>query len=252
MDLGGLELDVEASVDVAEPSAKRARGLRVDGEHESGPATAKEAFQWPAHFLEAMYLFGLFGIGVDLKERFIQALMRGLWLATDYSGMGCFEEAVRQVVNGCNVISESTPTYSQYVRFLRAGDSSEPCRAALLGNLAWTKAECVFGNILQRCPAHILKKATHLGIRCKASALRAIEQGMDRKQALSRYGFKYMEKCMKFMMPVEVTDAESFCSHCFKHDRQCRFFKDIELSFAGLRGMVAGKTKQTQKENQVV
>ena len=33
MDLGRLEFDVEASVDVAEPSAKRARGLRVDAAH---------------------------------------------------------------------------------------------------------------------------------------------------------------------------------------------------------------------------
>ena len=63
-----------------------------------GLASPKMCILGPAFGLQALATRGIRAFGINLAERLMSAVKRGVYLNTDYSGMGGPEEALRQVV----------------------------------------------------------------------------------------------------------------------------------------------------------
>ena len=98
--LGDLELDCTespATPALDPPPSKRRKGLVAADGNDDGPKSVADSFNWALHFIGSMYLLGLLSIGIDLGERLLNTLRAGLEMVTDYSGMGCPEEALRLI-----------------------------------------------------------------------------------------------------------------------------------------------------------
>ena len=211
----------------------------ADG-NDDGPKSVADSFNWALHFIGSMYLLGLLSIGIDLSERLLNRLRTGLQMVTDYSGMGCPEEALRLI---CKAFEEDV---TAGVSFLRAGDVNPICRAVLAAHQGFTAPFCIFGDILQRCPPAILKKVQRISEKMKARARNAMARGMDHKSAMSKYALMFMNKGMEAMMESIGDFNPADCvAHCFKHAQQCRMFPDNGDGQNGsrLRGCVAGKAQ---------
>ena len=106
-------------------------------------------FLWAAFGWQALETRGLETFGINLAERLMAALKRGVYLNTDYSGMGGPEEALRQVV------VQSPSQHGDLSEALvpgRAGDLMPHCRQVCCGHRGKLAPVRVFGNILDRCP----------------------------------------------------------------------------------------------------
>ena len=243
-DVGPLTLDVEESLpagDPAEPPRKRIRGIQPDYSSElgvtRGPFTMADTFLWAQQFLQTMGLLSVFCIGVDLEARLRATLGAGLQLITDYSGMGCPEEALRLIL----IAVGGGLLESGKVRVLRAGDLNAICRGVLLAHLGPLSPHCVFGDILSRAPKTMLTRLQSLAKACQKRADAAIVGGMGMKMAIDKYAMVFFKKASaRIIKSVDAVDPSELKSLCHRHLRRCCSLADWCVEFSGLRGCVAG------------
>ena len=143
------------------PAARRGvSGTCVEGPNSGphqlpGPSTPTECLLWPMYQLESLSVEGSSLCGVDFGAKARQRMYAGVLLSTDYSGIGCAEQACEQLHRAswivgrsqCEPVPECCMSASQ-----RAGDLTKHCRQVLKGHSGIFQPGCVHGNILDRCP----------------------------------------------------------------------------------------------------
>ena len=114
-----------------------------------GPARVAECQAWASHYWKALEVRGGNLLNTNLAHKLESALSAGVWISTEYSGVGGPEYALHQIVMARQQGSRP-PDFD--IGVLRAGDIKAECRSLLLQGVSEEmKPGCVFGNILDRC-----------------------------------------------------------------------------------------------------
>ena len=123
----------------------------------------------------------LFGVDFAQDLRSVLATM-SVRLSTDYSGVGTAEIALRNV---CLAASASGLVFD--ARCFHACDVLRDCRFMLLHHRdGVSSAPCVFGGLVQRCPAHLRSKYDSLLLKARSHAATVIASGIKNAKALTR------------------------------------------------------------------
>ena len=130
-------------------------------------------------------------------------LAGGLHVHTDYSGMGCPEEALHQILAVASSVALAIPGgLVEGIRFLRAGDISEVCRRVVLQRSGPCAPRCVFGDLTSRCPPQLFRRAMRLAAVYKGKAVQAMQAGRARQEAIRTHGLKFLAKACLCMLGI--------------------------------------------------
>lgn len=175
----------------------------------AGPMALGELFWWPCR------LWGSFSLGD--KSRFLNNA-RKLSVRTQYSGMGCVEQAWHAMALSLSFVGvhASTPV------FLEQCDISPLCRQVLLSLPEPCKARHDYGDLLQRVPWNIRQELldSHWPSRPKRK-----RQGMQYSAALSLYN-RLMQDALDSARDILRKGRWQWldvCNklQCFRHRKLC-------------------------------
>ena len=146
-----------------------------------GPRTALESMMWPMQIWQSLEVQGLKFSETDFGVKARQSLFKGLVLTTDYSGIGCPEEAFDKVLLAAKIVAEEKgeegPVSNSQFRCLRAGDKEGHCRDILLNHGGCFQPECVHGDILDRCAG----KSKQRMLEIQKQGLKAVQEEVNRR-----------------------------------------------------------------------
>eukprot|EP00434_Breviolum_minutum_P045092 symbB.v1.2.040355.t1/scaffold7167.1/size12942/2 len=149
-----------------------------------GPKTALESMMWPMQIWQSLEVQGLKFFGIDFGVKARQSLFKGLLLTTDYSGIGCPEEAFDKVLLAAKIVAEEKgeegPVPNAQFRCLRAGDKEGHCRDILLNHGGRFQPECVHGDTLDRCAS----KSKQRMLEIQKEGPKAVQEGVAASQVL--------------------------------------------------------------------
>jgi len=211
-----------------------------------GPASLNDIiFGWPMYGVTALLDHGA-AWGAALKP-LMQASCARVMLTTSYSGMGCAEMAA-------SMISEALAGQGIETRFVpwSATDVDRTCREMLMEHEPGSRPEHVFGNILERIPADLLKSLEQKRMRMLAvlegRMTEATAKGTS-KDVLVRYRREQVQRLgAKFVAGVTTAlqDLDASCYQscwCYRHSQMCCPVADAtQQGPRGLRLEVAGTT----------
>ena len=213
-----------------------------------GPANAVQSSLWAFQEWESMRVQGQKFFGVDFSKSARLALASGLLLTTDYSGIGCPEEALSQLVAVAAEESaqagEDFPGPSCF-QCLRAGDVSPHCRHVLQSSAGCFRPTCLHGNILERCPqGYLAQMKLSQGEASRMLNKRQQEQSCrssaSKRAAALDAGRAAVVEMSVYMHDVSGIAPDSVSAYCYIHKRPCPV---IPLpNVPGLRMHVAGVT----------
>ena len=119
-----LEVDIEPPIVL--PSSKRRHmdfAVRSDVTP-PGPSSARESVHWAAVDVAALHTRGLHYFDIDYNSRLLLAMVKGICLRSDYSGMGSADEALRKVALATE---RHHGVELQHITVQRAGDLLAQC-----------------------------------------------------------------------------------------------------------------------------
>ena len=209
-----------------------------------GATCAVESMSWPLHDLVSLEKQGEKYFGSNLAAAACQRILEGVVLTTDYSGIGCPEEAFHHVVSACKAfagsLGETVPEDATF-RCLRGGDVAMHCRQVLLKHAGTFRPMCVHCDIMERCPKKLLRRMTNFHKRAVATAEKQVMAGKHKEGAVRQeLGRSTVRKISKFMLDVQETEKTSVLGMCAVHNKKCPVIVDTPVDFAGLRVHVAG------------
>ena len=128
-----------ASIDDAYAHAHRNSPCRRDLVLEDrlpGPLDPEESMLWAVADLRGLTIQGLKWFQCDFGRAARRRINQGIALTTDYSGIGCPEEALRQLFSSSEFLAlrlgeDWDPAGEAKCYCLRAGDMSKHCRTIL-------------------------------------------------------------------------------------------------------------------------
>ncbi|CAE7825398.1 SHE10 [Symbiodinium sp. CCMP2456] len=210
----------------------------------AGATTAAESMSWPLEDLFSLEKQGAKYFGSNLAAAACERILEGVLLTTDYSGIGCPEEALHHVVTACKAFAAGlgkTVPEDAIFRCLRAGDVTMHCRQVLLKHAGTFRPMCVHGDIMERCPKKLLNRLAGYHKRAVSTAQTKVVAGKNKEGAIRQeVGRSTVRKISNFMLDVEKTSKASVLGMCAAHNRMCPVIPDIPVDFAGIRVHVAG------------
>ena len=180
------ELNLESDLRIGDQES-RTSGTDVGADDDTASVirvcTLSEAIAWAPRLwkrLKAQIAIP----SVDLVQNALQRLKEGLWLTTDFSGMGGAEMSLEELLRTRprEVDAEVDVTVA------RACDSAAPCQETLTTHLGACRPECVFVDMLARVSTTLLDKVTALQDQMRANAEKAKLTGMSEAEANEKYG----------------------------------------------------------------
>ncbi|CAE7219964.1 unnamed protein product [Symbiodinium sp. CCMP2592] len=196
-------------------SAKGATYFELE-ERLTGPRNPIESMLWPFQELESLRDQGQKFFSVDLAALASDRMLQGIVMTTDYSGMGCPEEALQQLLQAVLICTD------------RNQDPEVPDR-------------CVHGNIMDRCTKKLQDRMEQARTTCLAVVLKQIENGKGKKSAsVVEAGRATVRKIAKFMLCKTALRSVTRHAHCYIHDKMCPVIPDAGTGGKGLRVHVAG------------
>ena len=203
-----------------------------------GPASAAEALAWCIAAWRMLRANGeLIGCS-GMADNLWAALLGGIVICTEYSGMGGPEDALHQITRTGEQLYKHS---SGVIACLRAGDLLPHCRFTLCHHVGRLAPRCVFGDIMLRCSAEDRMRLSRLAMACKHKLWSCLAAGMKRQQAIARWGKHFFEKASIFMFAPERLQAlRRMTCTCHKHGRKCFVLPSKPIGFEGLKGIIAG------------
>ena len=168
-----------------------------------GPGCQSESLRWPHALFESLEKQGRSFFGHSETAR--SCISQGLLLTTDYSGIGCPEESLKQLVEVSKTVAwnerQGRETGEIWGCQQRAGDLLPYCRRVLLDHTRMFQPQCVRGNMLDRCPRRLLERLERLRVRAAMSLHTRKEMGLrvDASYTL-RLGRETVRKAADFML----------------------------------------------------
>ena len=234
----GIEGSVMHDIDADARPTKKARWERP---RQLGPATATDAVHWSRSCLKQ-----LFSVPVDSGtnvsstswtwgDRLQELWSKGLCLRTDYSGLGGGEEAVKHI--DAALAEASAPGVAGlegHIVCQHASDSSKQCRSVLAAHTGPTKPQCLFGDIMERCPEALkaaLQKLHHKHLTVAAGKPDKNEHGRARpRQVMKEEAEKFFQAAVTLVKrDVEKNHhakqkekkKKELTAYCYIHKCQC-------------------------------
>ena len=210
-----------------------------------GPGCQSESLRWPHALFESLEKQGRSFFGHDFSETARSCISQGLLLTTDYSGIGCPEESLKQLVEVSKTVAWNERQEQETGEIWgcqRAGDLLPYCRRVLLDHTHMFQPQCVHGNMLDRCPRRLLERLERLRVRAAMSLHTRKEMGLrvDASYTL-RLGRETVRKAADFMFQgLSARQGLTLVAHCFRHGQSCRVIPPAPEGFAGLRLHIAG------------
>ena len=218
------------------------RFLQLEGRL-PGASSCAESMLWPLRDMESLEIQGHRYFGRDFAADACVQLAQGVLLTTDYSGMGCPEEALTQVLRACKArfrkMGQRWPDEAVF-QCQRAGDVTEHCRTVLANRSGIFRPMCVHGNIMDRCPKKLWTRMEKL----RTSALEAVKarvaQGKSKRSlAVAEVGRATVRKIAGFMLGGSSPQPPQL-SACAVHQRKCSVRPGTPPGFEGYRLHIAG------------
>ncbi|CAE7288801.1 unnamed protein product [Symbiodinium sp. KB8] len=139
-----------------------------------------------AEELESLRDQGQKFFSVDFAALASDRMLQGIVLTTDYSGMGCPEEALQQLLKAVLVctdrqgpeVPDTSACYS-----LRAGDMNKHCRCILMKHVGTFRPLCVHGDIMDRCGKKLRERMEHTRTTALGVVQKQIDDGKSKNSA---------------------------------------------------------------------
>lgn len=77
---------------------------------------------------------------------------------------------------------------------LRAGDIEDHCRKLLLVGPGIMRPQCIFGDILQRCPDRVSRKLDAVASQCRDAVAALVSAGVPEYAAAKRVGMSFLDE----------------------------------------------------------
>ena len=213
------ELDVDGKCHEANPVArqmpsgwdKNLSGLGLHGckrmakSGKVGPSTLEGTFEWPEQYAIALE--------ADLLKQLDTNLADGVDIITDYSGMGCFEQALGLVVDQRRRAGIVFPDINNY----RACDVAPVPQRVLLAVDGSMAPKHVFSNILDRIPTQTLRQLKDLEEGLQQELRHRIASGEELQAVREAVGKTLVDKVWDILERAN-SNEEAFC---LKHGRRC-------------------------------
>lgn len=189
-----------------------------------GPCTAVECVQWPPFALNSLSEQGKKFFGEDFTKVARDRLYQGLSLTTDYSGIGCPEEALDHLLTAFYakdaMHGEPVPQMPHF-KNLRAGDLDQHCQEVLRMRSGPFSPECVFGDLMDRCPTPCrvrLEQALESACRNRD---RKVSNGLTKTEAFHLVGKRFIMQAWQVTQAYGAKEAAALKSYCHVHGGQC-------------------------------
>ena len=161
-----------------------------------------------------------------LATGLLESLKRGVRLSTDYSGMGCPEMSMENIISAAANHFGHHESLNFNVVCHRAADIEDHARKVLLSRSGPTTPMHVFGDICERIPAAALTDMNALQRqaekRLQAIRRRGCEEGVrEDPKIIKALGAKLRKDCEEVMKCVEIDQDR--VAKCYKHPgKACR------------------------------
>ena len=241
-----------ASIDDAYAHAHRNSPCRRDLVLEDrlpGPLDPEESMLWAVADLRGLTIQGLKWFQCDFGRAARRRINQGIALTTDYSGIGCPEEALRQFFSSSEFLAlrlgeDWDPAGEAKCYCLRAGDMSKHCRTILANPYSRFSPQCLHGDIMERCPKKLKERMEKMRQRALDLVQKAQERGKPKEsEALLEVGRNLVRKIAKFMLQGTAASHETALlnAHCYKCKKNCSVIqRPFEEDDGVLRLHVAG------------
>lgn len=165
-------------------------------------------------------------MGIDFGLALATTFTNGVNLRTDYSGVGTPEVALAHIQTAMERLGLNT---GRGLRCSAASDIEASCRRILKAHVGRSRPACVFGDILERLPAHVLSDVKRLLDVHKRAAEEAIEEcgAARRRDVIHRFGRSFAKAAFDSfaqeatMNPFDAAQSRAWCFAC---KRKCPVF----------------------------
>eukprot|EP00439_Symbiodinium_sp_Y106_P043674 s5556_g5.t1 len=192
-----------------------------------GPATPEESHRFCARFFSRLAAVEIGGGHPGLQQCLLESLQHGLTLATDYSGLGTAEEALRQIVDTCaaHVAHEMEDPLSEAAFTAHhATDVDKHSRCVLMHHAPPWRPKCLFHDMLERTPEFARKLL-------ESERLRIVDEiglGETRRKRkapgtltpiIVERGREFIQKAVTLLLKNMPKDGPK--APCARHARNC-------------------------------
>ena len=213
----------------AAPKKKKARSAATlhtaDEGSPAGPDDVVGLFAWASQFWPALRERGEVLFGVDLAAKLLENLLSGVCFATEYSGIGCPEHALAQILEAaCELYPEHADALREAIKAIRAGDMNKHCRSVLLGVEGDCRPECVYGDLTERCPPELYARGVALAEKFRKQARAACGVNTTRnkrKTVMREFGEQFLQDGARLFLG-DQQEAGLRDAHCYRHGKRCR------------------------------
>ena len=218
--------------------SRRQQGTSSWSDGRLGPQSRADIFNWPQAAVLVLQANGKLLTQMDLQKELIDKCSEGLCLITEYSGLGGPEESLSQLMECVSSLAGKT---FDNVSCLKAGDIQEHCRKVLCSHSGPLAPKCVFGDLLDRCPAAKRRKLSAMSAAAQNRVSGAVARGQPKNKVIETIGRKLFSRAARFMLgDTSDPDVQNARAWCDQHEQYCVAVPPRTASFAGSRGMIGG------------
>lgn len=188
-----------------------------------GPASLQECFQWPQRMWQTF--------SSEEKQAFANTVARGINLHTQYSGMGCVEQAFLLMEHA---LAADVPQVTN-VSIEEQCDVSPLCRKVLLAFPASHRAKHLNGDILSRLPDSVRKRL--LALQWPVRPAKVVHDshtkaGEQYAVDLKLWEARVAEVVLEARLILDAFDTmcfhENYTAKCFRHDAMCPVWTRVD------------------------
>lgn len=213
----------------------------------NGPSTALESVVWAPRAWESMAVQGQAFFDEDFGVRARERLRKGLTLTTDYSGIGCPEEALDHVVTAGQALAaeaDEAEIPDSGFKSMRAGDQARQCRDILLHHSGRFKPQCVHRDILERCARkHDDRMDAILQYGQREAETEISRSDRKKSEVFATMGYKALKHMARFMLwtpPPSSLATRPLEAFCEVHNGMCPVLRPPAPRSEALRLHAAG------------
>ena len=193
-----------------------------------GPQSVAEAARWAPSDVQILTEHGIKYFGVDFGKFLLATMSKGVFMRTDYSGIGGAEEALSKVAAA--VADAHGVDLTQKVKVQRAGDLLPRCRRTLVAHTGIGQASCIHSDILDRCPKALLKQLKRLHAKYVRKAHVRIAKGAKKSKTYHELGRQFMKDAGRIAFKCTAKEGASLVAACEVHGRDCAALAPIPAS----------------------
>ena len=204
----------------------------------SGPKTAAQSVCWAPDAWTSLELQGVKFFETDLAAIAHEQLCKGLLFSSDYSGIGCPEEALDQILTAaCE--KGAVPDGSLFAN-LRAGDVSQCCREVLHAHSGPFSPQCIHDDILHRIRPSLHGRFMKMREACWEKVNRKVEEGWPKAEMIKTEGKAFVTRAYELLKVHGPQSLDGLAAYCHAHQCQCPLWQKRRESFNGWQIHVAG------------